>query len=122
MLPHKFVRKCTYRHHTNFIFATKQFIFVSSITRRVAKTILHAHYFVNLQTFLSSTINFLSTSMARHYFCHVCATCLPLRFSKIIIFHSSSHLLFFSTQNYNYIYILHQPKWTKNNISLQNNY
>ena len=86
---HKSVRKCTYRHHANFIFAIKQSIFVSFITRVVAKTILHAHYFVNLQMFLSSTINFLSTSMTHHYFfitasqrviifCHVCSIRLLL--------------------------------------------
>ena len=72
MLTHKFSHRCTHCHHTHFIFITKQSILASFITRVVAKTILHAHYFVNLQTFLSSTINFLSTSMAHHHFLLQC--------------------------------------------------
>jgi len=68
ILIHKFSHRCTHCHHTHFIFITKQSILASFITRMVAKTILHTRYFVNLQTFLSSTINFLSTSMAHHYF------------------------------------------------------
>jgi len=132
MLTHKFSHRCTHCHHAHFIFTIKQFIFASSITRMVAKNILHAHYVAKLRTFLLGITIFLSITNSPSAFFIVASQCVIIFVTYMLsTYHSSSQKIIFShsytsiifcIQNYNYICTIRRSKWAKINILLTDNY